>query len=120
MASERRVLSVDPEQLRMFILDVLQHDVAEQMDSILRLLNNPGCIGWREFWPHDFTSEEVLGALEGLLHGGLVQLLREDTVQGELVPVNVPEVDLQQDFATLWFGRTDQGHEAWDRWEPPT
>ena len=119
MASEGRTTE-DPERLRMFVLDVLQHDVAEQIDSILRLLNNTGCIGWREFWSHDFTSEEVLKAIQELLRDGLVELLREDTLRGELVSVSPSEVNIERDVATLWFGRTDRGRERWNAWEPPT
>ena len=120
MANERRRLVDDPKQLGMFVLDVLQHDVAEQVDSILCLLNNTGCIGWREFWSHDFTIDEVLGVLQGLLRDGLVELLREDPTRGELVAVNYNEVSIEGDLEVLWFGRTNRGCETWDAWEPPT
>ena len=104
-------------QLRMFILDVLQHDVAERVDSILRLLNNDSCIGWREFWLRDFNEQEVISALSELVKSGLVTVFREDTDRAELVPTNLRE--MPNDVALYWYGRSAAGIEAWDSWEPP-
>lgn len=45
--------------LRMFLLDVLRHDEIEQASSMVTILNDVDCMGWREFWPHDFTVNEI-------------------------------------------------------------
>ena len=104
-------------QLPMFILDVLQHDVAERMDSILRLLNDDSCIGWREFWPRDFSEQEVISALSELVQSGLVTVYRDDTDDAVMVATNWRE--LPDDPACYWYGRSAAGIEAWDAWEPP-
>jgi len=101
----------------MFILDVLQHDVAEQVSSIVRLLNNRGCIGWREFWPHDFSAEEVCKALETMVDDDLVTVYCEDTAKSELIEFRNRPLNAWSD--SLWFGRSNKGKKAWDEWEPP-
>ncbi len=105
MAGEAEPRPTNRDQLRMFILDVLQHDVAENIDSILRLLNNTGCIGWRQFWSHDFTKREVVDAIHTLVHDGLILPFHEDATVGELVPENPSEISIQHDARALWFGR---------------
>lgn len=104
-------------QLPMFLLDVLQHDVAERVDSILRLLNNDSCIGWREFWPHDFNEREVISALSELVKSGFVTVFREDASRAELVATDLHE--LPDDAASYWYGRSAAGIDAWDSWKPP-
>ena len=114
------------EDLKMFVVDVLRHDAVEQISSILRLLNNTGCIGWRDQWPHDFTAQEVESALAHLIQEGLVCPFRERTENdpneaNEDGFVAIPVVDFR--FAgerdSLWFHLTRKGREAWSRWEPP-
>ena len=105
-----------PPVLEMFVLDVLQHDVAEQVPSILRLLNNRGCIGWRDFWPHDFSAEEVTAALRQLVHTGLVELFSEDHA-GTLSVCDKP--DWNAPMESLWFGIASAGRAKWGEWEPP-
>jgi hypothetical protein len=101
----------------MFVLDVLQHDVAEQVPSILRLLNNSDCIGWREFWPHDFTEDEVFVALKTLIDDGLVTIYNESPTNAELLESKVSAVDLSCE--SIWFGCSKQGKIIWDEWIPP-
>ncbi len=112
-----RVDNSTSRHLPMFIVDVLQHDVAERLDSILRLLNNDSCIGWREFWPRDFNEPEVILALGELVKSGLVTVYREDTNGAELVATELRE--LPDDVADYWYGRSAAGIAAWDSWEPP-
>jgi hypothetical protein len=111
--------TVTTEQLNRFVLDVLRHDAAEQLSSILNLLNNDGCIGWRAYWPHDFTAVEVAPALEELLRAGWVTALREDKSDGELVPVDWRALDTRRDQESLWFALTPQGRKVWEGWDPP-
>jgi hypothetical protein len=104
-------------QLRMFILDVLRHDDIENLSSVLELLNNPGCIGWRVFWPDDFTANEVVPELRGLGSEGCVQAMQETGQGDELVPIPPEEITADD---RIWFGLTDAGRKAWDAWIPPT
>lgn len=116
---DKNMIAPVHDQIRMFILDVLRHDVIEQVPSILKLLNNDGGIGWREFWPHDFTVDEVVPALEGLVRAGYVRALREQGSGDQLVPVCSLELDIGRDQDTLWFELTDEGRRVWGQWEPP-
>ena len=104
--------------LPMFILDVLRHDEAEQLRSILSLLNNAGCIGWRDCWPRDFTSEDVIPVLAELVRLGQVRLLAEGPGD-DLTPRELTEVNISQDLDKLWFELTESGRQAWAQWEPP-
>lgn len=107
----------DFKQLRMFILDALRHDDIENLDSILKLLNNPGCIGWRVFWPGDFVVGEVVPQLRALATEGKVQSLRETGRGDELEPIAPDQIVTDE---RIWFALTDVGREAWDAWRPPT
>ena len=107
------------DQMSMFILDVLRHDVVEQIPSILNLLNDDGGVGWRDRWPQDFTADEIVPTLEKLVRAGLVGALREQQSGNDLSPVNVQELDVGRDQDSLWFELTDEGRRVWDRWEPP-
>ena len=103
--------------LPMFIVDILQHDVAERLDSILRLLNNDSCIGWREFWPRDFNERETVSALSELVKSRFVTIYREDANRSELVATELHE--LPDEVGAYWYGRSAAGIAAWDAWEPP-
>lgn len=103
----------------MFILDVLRHDDIEQLSSILKLMNNDACIGWREFWPHDFTPQEVIPALEDLVRAGYVTAWCEEESVDELSQITVDRLDVNRDKESLWFALTDKGRRLWNQWEPP-
>ncbi len=105
--------------LEMFIVDVMRHGEIEQVSGILQLLNSRSCIGWRIFWPRDFTAEEVVATLEHLLQKGMVHLLIHDERRRELVDATPESVDLRAEWPTLWFRLTPKGREAWESWEPP-
>lgn len=107
------------DQLSMFILDVLRHDDVEQLSSILKLLNNDGCVGWRQFWPRDFTSEEVIPSLEGLVRSGYATVLRVGESTDELIPVPFEKLNVRSDQQSLWFALADEGRALWRQWEPP-
>lgn len=105
--------------LPMFILDVLRHDAIEQLSSIVKMLNNDACIGWRDCWPRDFTAEEIVPVLEQLVKEGLVDVLREDESGNEVVPISIETVDVQGEMDVLWFAMTARGRERWSEWTPP-
>ena len=104
-------------QLRMFILDVLRHDDIESLSSVLNMLNNPGCIGWRVFWPDDFTANEVVPELRGLATEGLIKARQETGDGDQLVPISPEQISQDE---SIWFALTDRGREMWDAWTPPT
>ncbi len=104
--------------LSMFILDVMRHDDAESILSIVNMLNDDsGSIGWREFWLHDFTREEVIWAMEELIAQKMIQPLREDAARFELVETR--SANFQKDSDDLWFALTKTGKQAWQKWTPP-
>ena len=99
----------------MFVVDVLQHDI-EPLTSIVKMLNDTGSVGWREFWPNDFTVSEVLPALKELIRRNWVEVLEYSPSRNQLVPTVVA---LEGDASQLWFRLTNEGREAWQTWEPP-
>jgi len=106
-------------ELFMFILDVLRHDEIEPMSSILKMLNDSGCIGWREFWNQDFTRAEVEPAIRSLARDGKVLLLQESSDTYDLVEVDPSGVDFDQDERITWVRLTQSGLDLWDKWDPP-
>jgi len=115
-------LNERPEQsgsddILMYVADVLRHDI-EDISSIVKMLNDEGCIGWRAFWPHDFAANEVADALLKLYKSGLVKALRHDMDSDALVDTTLTEVELAN-LAPYWFSLTPSGWEAWNKWEPP-
>lgn len=106
-------------QLDMFVLDVLRHDIVEPVSSIVRLLNDRTCIGWREFWPHDFSGSEVIPALLDLERSGHVRALREAEGEDQLVPIPSGQLDASE-AEDVWFSLTEKGHHLWEEWEPPS
>jgi hypothetical protein len=117
--TDKDIAALYRDRIQMFILDVLRHDVIEQVTSILKLLNSDGGIGWRDLWPHDFTPSEVIPALVELVSAGYIRALREHETSDQLVEIRLSELDISRDQDILWFGLTDEGYRAWDRWEPP-
>lgn len=104
--------------LPLFVLDVLRYDM-EQVPSVTKLLNDTGCIGWRQLWPHDFTDAEVIGALEQLTNEGLVQVLIDDPQLKELAPARgIPH--FEGPLGEYWFRLSDAGRDKWAAWNPPT
>lgn len=103
--------------IEMFVLDVLRHDI-EDVTSIVKMLNNTGSIGWRKFWPHDFTMKEVVVAVNALARDGLVRQLVYDADYASAVPTE-PAVELVTGSEEMWYEPTEAGQSAWDQWEPP-
>src|SRR5687768_9540058 len=98
-----------PEPLRMFILDVLRHDDIEKVSSILTLLNDWDCVGWRDHRAHDFNEKEIIPVLHALCCSKYVDIYREHESRDELVSVDPEEADLRRDHDLLWFRLTAKG-----------
>lgn len=121
MSKSRPTTEFDLTTLEMFVLDVMRHDEAEQIGSIVRMLNDRGCIGWRDHWPHDFTEDEVRVALKELAEHGDVELLNEGAGGGLVAarPQRVRRARNDDSNAGPWYRLTAAGRATWDRWEPP-
>lgn len=106
------------QHLPMLVVDVLRYDI-EQVPAIRNLLNNTGSVGWRKFWPLDFTDSEVIDALQRLVREGLVEVLVYDPQRKELVFRG--EVSRVADsLEEYWFRLNDEGRKKWEAWDPPT
>jgi hypothetical protein len=116
MSDRKLSAALDLATLEMFVLDVLRHDELEQVSSLVKMLNDRSCIGWRDHWPHDFTQEEVTAALNELVQQGKVEAMLENP-KGEFVPA--PKTRLKTSGSAAWFRLTPAGQAAWDQWEPP-
>jgi hypothetical protein len=109
----------DLDPTSMFVLDVLRHDDMEQIDSILKLMNNTGCIGWRFTRDSDFQVDEVAARLRVLLEGGYVASYKESTTKPyKNVPVEASSIDWKM-IGRIWFSITPKGTDAWAAWSPP-
>ncbi len=100
----------------MYVLDVLRHDEVEQLSSILNLLNDDGCIGWRSEWGRWFTEGEVWESLRRLTRARCVFVAAEEP--GGLVRVEEGSAHFGlDDQGEIWFGLTEVGVRIWDQWE---
>ena len=106
----------------MFILDVLRYDI-EQISSVVSLLNNDGCVGWRSVCGRTFGRQEVVAVMPDLVCDGLVDVYFYSSEQKCLVPHD-PANEVPSDFAEIedqyWYLLTEKGKELWADWEPPT
>ena len=101
----------------MFVIDVLRYDI-EDLAAVLRMLNNTGPMGWRKFWPRDFTPEEVLEALDRLVSRGLAKPIEYDPVRRELVDAD-RHVDVQKEGGSLWYKVEQSALDLWNKWKSP-
>lgn len=112
----------DKTLLKMFVLDVLRYDI-EQIPSILKLLNANGGIGWREFWPRDFTYNDILQVLPALIREKMILYYVFSEEENLLVPAG-PHGYLPSNFEEQaengWYLLTERGKKVCDEWEPPT
>lgn len=100
-----------------FVLDTLANDI-EDLDSILRLLNSPTELGWRDQHPEPFEREEILPSLVRSIRRGLIEACAYSDEERALVGAGMKVVP-DGDFDSLWFRLTPQGRMVLDSWEPP-
>lgn len=115
--------TVQKEIVKMFVLDVLQHDI-EQITSIVNLLNDDsGSIGWRDCWPRDFTKNDVISVIDELIQDGLVDVYDYSDDERCLVPAS-PVGFIPSDFSgnqeRYWYLLTEKGRALLKIWSPPT
>lgn len=109
------------ELVKMFVLDVLKYDI-EQISSIVNLMNNAGCIGWRECWPADFSKEDVIPVLGELVQDGYLDLYDYSEPEKRLVPagdVGYLPGDFSGNEEKFWYLLTNKGRKLLDIWDPP-
>ena len=109
---------VEETKLREFIIDILHYDI-ESVQTLISHLNLSIPIGWRRFWPHNFTEQEVLPALKDLIRENLVQVLQLSEVTRQLEAVDGDPMISLNDPNSLWFNLTHEGYLKWREWIPP-
>lgn len=101
------------ELLDLYVLDAIADDI-EDIESILRMLNNPS-IGWREEWGKDFERPEVVLALSRLVKAGQVLAYGLDGQGKELIEANKQAL-ASTTYDDFWFGPSPAGrirHQTW-------
>jgi len=107
--------------LPMFVMDVLRHDVCENIPSIVKMLNDDsGSIGWKDLQPSGFTETEVRRALQYCISNKFVVRLQYSSHRDKLVETssNIDESELI-DHDEVWFALTKKGKEKLQTWSPP-
>lgn len=104
-----------PEEVRMCVADVMQDDEIENVDSIIRMLNNEHDSSWRAARGSAFTSSEIINALEQLMALGLVTPCAEQPPSGDVSPIAAEQVP-RFSFDTLWFHLEPSGRHAVQNW----
>jgi hypothetical protein len=100
--------------LRMVILDALVDDF-EDLSSIMQ-----SAAIWREYWPRDFTEQEVIATLKTLLEAQLIEAYAEapSSTGPELIRVEVPQAH-EDAIRHYWFLPTKAGRDTWQQWDAP-
>ena len=102
-----------------FVLDVLRYDALEQVGNILQMLNNRGCIGWRDHWPRDFQETEIVEVMPQLVDRELVEAIEIDQDGISRSWLSASDLRQRQDLGDVWFHLTEKGLALWDTWDPP-
>jgi hypothetical protein len=101
--------------LEMCVLDTLRDDEIENLDSILRALNNADSASWRAARGAPFTVEEVQAALCRLIVAGQVTACVEQPPNNEVAALPKEKMGTVQ-WNVLWFHLEPAGREAADQW----
>jgi hypothetical protein len=105
-----------PQDIQMCVVDVLQDDEIEDIDSVLRMLNHAYESSWRAARGSLFTKEEVRSALEQIMAAGLVTPCAEQPPLNDCVPIPVNQVGTTFPWDVVWFHLEPSGREALGRW----
>lgn len=99
------------------VLDALANDL-EDLEGIVRILNSPSELGWRDQHPGEFTRMEVLSPLLRAIRDRLVEACRYSEGDRALVGLgegSVPSGSIDD----VWFRLTPRGRTVLNSWEPP-
>lgn len=104
-------------ELDMYVLDALANDL-EALDDILRILNSPSELGWRDQHPDLFTADEIVPAIiRGVRSGNIEACVYSASEKGL---VGLGEGVLSSDSADeTWFRLTQRGRLVLSAWNPP-
>ncbi len=105
-------------KLKAFVIDILHYDI-ESMQTLLNHLNEREVIGWRKFWPRDFTKEEIIPVLEELINDHFIETLQYNGTTVRLEKVDMRGSVIKDLADSLWFRLADKGYDAWKKWSPP-
>jgi len=105
-----------PHDIQMAVADVMQDDEIENVDSVLRTLNHPYESSWRAARGQPFTAEEVRGALEQLIAGGLVTPCAVQPPLDGCRPISKDQVGTEYPWDAVWFHLEPAGRDAVRRW----
>lgn len=105
------------EPIDLFVLDALANDL-EDLESVLRILNSPSELGWRDQHPAVFTREEVIPAVfRGIGEGNIEACV---TAAAEPVLIGLGERKLPDGpLDEVWFRLTKRGRTVLNSWDPP-
>jgi hypothetical protein len=105
------------ELIHFVALDALANDL-EDLEGILRILNSPSELGWRDQHPAEFTRDEVVPALLRAIGDGTVEACVYSDSERALVGVGENVVP-NGPFDHMWFRLTRRGRMVLDAWKPP-
>lgn len=107
---------ITPDDIRMCVADVMQDDDIENIDSIIRTLNNEAESSWRAARGSLFTVPEVATALAELMAAGMVTPCAEVPGSADCVPISRHHIARDHPIESLWFHLEEPGREAVRKW----
>jgi hypothetical protein len=105
-----------PTDIRMCVADAMQDDEIENIDSILRMLNNDCESSWRAVRGQEFSAQEVVAAIRELLTAGMITPCAEAPSSGDCTPVRIEQVGTEFAIESLWFHLEQSGRDAVREW----
>ncbi|MGC4005461.1 MAG: hypothetical protein QM811_21005 [Pirellulales bacterium] len=98
----------------MCVIDALQDDI-ENIDSVLRMLNNKSESSWATARGRQFTMDEVLSSIRELIQRNLISPLAE-IEPGFVMQIDalIAKTDTELEF--LWFSLEPAGRDAMKEW----
>jgi hypothetical protein len=104
-----------PQEIQMCVADVMQDDDIENVDSILRMLNNEHD-SWRRARGSVFTITEVHAALKELIAHELVTPCAKQFSSTECSPIPTNQFGTKFTWDRLWFHLETAGRSAVRQW----
>ncbi len=105
-----------PMDIQMCVADAMQDDDIENVDAVLRMLNNASETSWRAARGQYFTVEEVESAIRELLKAARITPCAETSQSGDCMPIAVERVDADFPIESLWFHVEQSGRDAVQEW----
>lgn len=109
-------MTVHPD-LDMYVLDALANDI-EDLEDILRILNSPSELGWRDQHPAPFTAQEITPAVLRCIRAGNVEACQYSVSEKSLVGLG-NKVEPSSPADATWYRLTSSGRLVLNSWNPP-